>query len=74
MRHVFGIHHTYGPNTINGGNVANILVRFRFRRHLLGWIDQDREHREAVDSRHPYVRLAQRQPEDWEGNEMRIAD
>ena len=74
MRHVFGIHHTYGPNVINRGNVANLLVRFRFRQQLLDWIEQDREKREAVDSRHPYVRLAQRQPEAWEDNTMRIAD
>ena len=73
MRHVFGIHHNYG-HVINRGNVANLLVRFRFRRQLLAWIEHDRENREAVDSRHPYVRLAQRQPEAWEANTMRIAD
>ena len=69
MRHVFGVH--AGRATLN---FHPILVRFRFRRQLTEWIEQDRENRKAVDSRHPYVRLAQRQPEAWEDNTMRISD
>lgn len=72
-KHVFGVHHTHGPHAINRGGTANLLVRFRFRRQRDRWVAQDPDKREAIDSRHPYVRLSQRRPA-WDGDIMRIAD
>lgn len=68
----YGVEYAYGPYVINRGNQPNVLVRFRWAKDLNQWIVRGAYQpagpgcREAVTSRHPYVRLSQRKPEGWE--------
>lgn len=68
----YAIEHAYGATMINRGQRPNLLIRFPSAASRDHWVQRgavyftEAGYREACGSRHPYVRYAQRHPEQWD--------